>query len=247
MNDNCTELIYLVDPTITQCEAKIIDTGVDEKGRYIVVDKSPFYPARGGQQSERGFIQSHDLIFEVFGARLHGAVVRHYGSYSKTDADFILNCNVLAKIDEAQRQYHSKIHSAGELLCAAVKQMGYANWVVTSAIHYEDRMSVEYNQMLPEHMREDFIKKLENTIAQLIEENLPVGIQMTDDINLVKQLCGYKPEYISDKEPIRLVNIAGNTRPCMGSHVLSTSQIGSVKITKIKSKKGQTTITYSVE
>lgn len=46
---------------------------------------------------------------------------------------------------------------------------------------------------------------------------------------------------------IRVVKVAGCYCPCGGTHVRSSSEIGSIKITKVKVKSGNTRVGYSID
>jgi len=62
----------------------------------------------------------------------------------------------------------------------------------------------------------------------------------------VIKLCGSFPDYLPKTSDARMVNVGGVWCPCGGTHVSSLSQIGQIKITKIRVQKDKTRISYAV-
>ncbi len=49
-----TEALYESDPYAREFEARVLSEAEDEGGRYVVLDRTAFYPGGGGQPPDRG-------------------------------------------------------------------------------------------------------------------------------------------------------------------------------------------------
>ena len=60
-------------------------------------------------------------------------------------------------------------------------------------------------------------------------------------------MIGFAPDYVAAGEPIRIVFVTdGLGRPCCGTHVAETREIGRILIRKVRTKKDQTSISYDI-
>ena len=58
--------------------------------------------------------------------------------------------------------------------------------------------------------------------------------------------CVDVDDYIPEGKPVRVVSMAGYGCPCGGTHVDNLRELGKVEVTKIKSKKGNTRVSYKL-
>ena len=78
-----TILLYLEDTYLFQETANIVESGKNENGKYIILDKTIFYPQGGGQPTDTGTIQNENAQFDVSMVRMdENGIVYHYGEYS---------------------------------------------------------------------------------------------------------------------------------------------------------------------
>ena len=69
-----TKRLFYEDVYQKEFEAKVLLSGKDERGYYVVLDQTAFYPEGGGQPSDRGVlgtVQVEDVQYE-------GEEIRHY-------------------------------------------------------------------------------------------------------------------------------------------------------------------------
>ena len=60
-----TQKLYFLDPWMKDFEAKVTGLRSDEKGRWLSLDQSAFYPEGGGQPFDTGFLSSGERRFPV--------------------------------------------------------------------------------------------------------------------------------------------------------------------------------------
>ena len=241
-----THLWYLEDGRRLEGVAEVLEIRNSESAMEIVLDGTPFYPRGGGQPADTGSMVSSDGRVTVLDARFHDGIVLHRAVVAA--GEIRPGDRVIASVDAATRLNHSRLHTAGELLCAAVRILGYHHWSVVGAIHGVHRASVEYNTGLPEPERVDFASALEATVNGLVEVGGPVVIQTTSDIRVVERLCGFVPDYLAPGIPVRVVKVAGDRgRPCMGTHICDIHEVGRFQVRKIKVAKGRTIIAYVLD
>ncbi|MGE4562583.1 MAG: alanyl-tRNA editing protein, partial [Rhodospirillales bacterium] len=137
---------------------------------------------------------------------------------------------VTAKIDWGRRHKLMRMHSTLHLLCALIDSK------ITGAQVGVEKSRIDFN--LPDKpLDKDHISA---ELNRLIGENRPMSAQWITDEELAS-----KPDLIrtmSVKPPtgvgrVRLVAIEGvDLQPCGGTHVLSTGEIGRIRVGKIENK-----------
>jgi lysyl-tRNA synthetase, class II len=212
----------------------------------IIVDQTCIYPGGGGQGCDLGSIvwDGGSLsITEV--KKTPEGIVQHNGllSGSKPEIATAVECHV----DSVTRLYNSRMHSAGHLLDYAVYGAGKA-WDPGKGSHYEGRCFVEYKGEFDPSEVESLIAKIEATFVELIAIGgavTPMRVQAAK----ARELSRYIPEQVI--KSYQNIHIAKYPKDfyicCGGTHVADVSQLGEVKITKIKKKDGNIRISYSLQ
>ena len=73
-----TKKLYLQDTYQFDFEGLIQKIGKDEKGIFIILDQTAFYPQGGSQPSDHGVIENDHLKANVVHVAQHGDQIRHY-------------------------------------------------------------------------------------------------------------------------------------------------------------------------
>lgn len=241
-----TELTYLQDTYLFEDTAQIISIDPSEEAdRHIItLNKTIFYPQGGGQPYDQGIIKTDTGTFNVHEVRFDSGQVLHIGTLTLGNIEPGQQARM--RIDSERRLLNARIHSAGHLLDIAVQNIGL-NLIPGKGYHFPDGPYVEYEGSIETDKREELIAQLEQELQNLISQNIEITTQLASLEELPK-LCSHIPEYIPKDKPSRVVTISGNPGcPCGGTHIKNISELGSVIIRKLSSKKGITRISYQVE
>jgi Ser-tRNA(Ala) deacylase AlaX len=236
-----TYLSYFEDTYKFNEHAVIIASRKDEKGNFIVLNQTIFYPQGGGQPSDQGIIEVGDSVIPIHSVRSIDHEVRHY-----TDRDYssFVGQNAKCSLNQETRLLHAKLHTAGHLLSNIIESL-YPHWSAVKGHHFPDQCYVEFmskNDSIDEIPLE-FINK---QIEQCIEKNCLTSVALVSGDKL-KELCPNITYSIPSGQPIRIVRIGDfSFSPCGGTHVKSLKELKGMKITKYKIKKDVIKINYGI-
>jgi Ser-tRNA(Ala) deacylase AlaX len=237
-----TELLYLDDFDVLTASATVTGVAALDDGRMdIELDRTSFYPRGGGQDWDTGTIRSGDATFTVEEVRLdeHG-VVHHLGSGTVSEGAV-----VVLEVDAVRRAMNTRLHSAGHIVDLAVERLGLP-WVPGKGAHYPHMSFVEYDGEAPEDV-EEARGSIEQEVRRIIEEGSRNEIRFMP-VAEMGAYCRHVPGNIPTNKPARIV-LYNQTFgvPCGGTHVRDVAEVGQLSITKIKSKKGVTKVSYAVD
>jgi misacylated tRNA(Ala) deacylase len=218
-----TDELFREDAYLAQCAARVV--AVDGAG--VILDRTVFYPAGGGQPGDRGELRLPDgSTLAVGDTRKAEAGVLHVVAGALPAPGRA----VTAVLDWPRRLRLMRMHSCLHLLCRAV------GGAVTGGQVGEDKGRLDFD--LPEGAPDKAV--IEDRINAWIREDRPIRALWIGDEELAA-----RPELVrtlSVQPPrgqgrVRLVEIDGiDLQACGGTHVRSTSEIGPVEIGRIESK-----------
>lgn len=136
-----------------------------------------------------------------------------------------LGGEVSMAVDGKTRRLHSRLHSAGHIIGFVGDEYG---WHATKGNHFPGESRVVFEPQNPEAIQLTEAEVLQSEVNALISKKLERRITEIDGLRYVTwgDLRAY---------------------PCGGTHVANTEEIGKVTISKIKMKKGQISVSYSLE
>jgi Ser-tRNA(Ala) deacylase AlaX len=245
MSTRQTFLKYLGHSPLLKDSAQIIDIITEGDKAGIILDKTIFYPQGGGQPFDQGKIidEASSREFEVKEVRFKDGIVYHFGSFY--NGSFDKGAIVTLQIDENRRLLNSRNHSAGHLVDLALNKLGYT-LKPTKGYHFPVGAYVEYEGNLDEKTRATLKQQLENELNALVQAMLPITIKFLS-LKELKNLALDIPDDLPTNKPLRVMIVEGYPAiACGGTHVKHTKEIGSITITKIKNKKGDTRISYQI-
>lgn len=224
-----TEPLYRTNPFLRRCAA--IVTGLTEGGA-LIMDRSVFYPAGGGQPGDSGRLEwpggvaaITDTVSNEAGLALvpgPGAILPAVGQ----DVDMVL--------DWERRHRHMRVHTALHLLSVVLPLP------VTGGAIGADKGRLDFD--MPEAPADK--AALEAALNALIARALPVTetwiseAELAANPGLVKTLSVQPPK---GQGRIRLIRIGTEAdpvdlQPCGGTHVANTAEVGPVQLGKIEKK-----------
>ncbi len=213
---------YYTDLTCYELTTNIEHLDIRDDLVCVVLQDTIFHPQGGGQPSDLGTLESQTGLMEVQQVKKReDGCIEHRGII--ISGSFAIGDTITCQLDRAARQFHSRLHSAGHLLDVALDKLGH-HWEAGKSYHFVDGPYVEYQT--PELPEANLAARLETVAAELIQANIPTKIE----------LQGTR----------RIVTLANKPIPCGGTHVQTTSEIGTCKVRSIKSKHGILRVSYEL-
>ncbi|KAK9136904.1 hypothetical protein Sjap_007498 [Stephania japonica] len=249
-----TNLAYFDDMWSFTSKARVLSHSQGGDGRRaLILDSTVFYPQGGGQPCDTGFIsrsESDRTKFVVEDVRLKDGVVYHYGHYEENLSGEELEGGqeVWLFVDEQRRRLNSRLHTAGHLLDSCMRNVGLGHLEQGKGYHFPDGPYVEYKGTIPQN---DWLRKqkeLELNANELISNGEKIYVAIASYEEALDLCGGGLPEYISVGSTTRVVKLGDNPGcPCGGTHVADIAEIRSMKVSKIRTKKGLTKVFYTLE
>ncbi|MBQ0057863.1 MAG: hypothetical protein KBT20_09425 [Bacteroidales bacterium] len=146
-------------------------------------------------------------------------------------------------LNEHNKQEYEPAHSAEHLLNQTMVRMFGCERSKNAHI---ERKKSKINFNLPQCPTAEQVAAIEQTINQLIADDLPVTYEFVTRDNIPD---GVKLDKLPEdaSETLRLVRIGDyDVCPCIGQHVKSTGEIGSFRITSTSYNDGSFRIVYKV-
>jgi Ser-tRNA(Ala) deacylase AlaX len=243
--NNATKLLYLEDQYKLSASAHVTSISRGDNEVSIVLDQTSMYVKRGGQPGDMGRIEGNGFNIEVHDV-VYGedSDVTHLGML--TGRVPLEDNTVKIVVDAETRRLHSLWHSAGETVIVAAKMAGFDE-LVRAAIHYGPNQNrIEYQATLDKEQAEKLKEQININLMKIVEADTPITIlNLTDRDEVIKQ-CGFWPDYVPKGEAIRVVKVRPDYtgRPCTGTHLARTSELGRVWVEKVKVKGGKVIVAY---
>ena len=223
-----TEEIFRRDAYAKSCEAEIV--ALDEQG--VRLDRTVFYPTGGGQPGDQGVLEPLDGgdAIRIVDTRKGNAPNEIVHVTESAVSPGLVGTRVRAVIDWERRYRLMRTHTLLHLLCSVIPAG------VTGGSVREGTGRLDFD--LPESTLDK--EQLSEALNRLVAENHSVRPRWISEAELESQ-----PELVrtmSVKPPmgqgeVRLLEIEGvDLQPCGGTHVASTGEIGTVRVTKIEKK-----------
>jgi len=204
---------------------------VDREGGRIRLERTAFYPGGGGQPCDLGVLETPAGPLTVTGVRRDGGPIWHTvdGELPEVGAE------VLGRLDWSRRHALMRTHTALHVLCGVI-------WA-------DYRIPVTGGNMGPLQGRLDFpFESMSTDLGAAIERRVNEEIARAHEI-----VVDFVPRSLADADaalirtaadlipreidPLRVIDIVGLDRQADGgTHLLSTAEVGGVRVTKTESK-----------
>ena len=226
-----TEQLYRADAYLREADAKVL--AVNERGG-IVLDRTPFYAAAGGQPGDRGTLRFAGsecpiatTVYDADKTTIVHVAVEGAARPAVGEA-------VTIALDWEQRHKLMRMHTALHLLCSLVK------FPVTGGQIGADEGRLDFDIEDASAVDKD---KLTADLNALVAADHSVSERWITDAELeanpgLVRTMAVKPPMGTGRVRLVLIGDAGaiDTQPCGGTHVRRTGEIGSLAVTKIEKK-----------
>ncbi|MDH3261813.1 MAG: alanyl-tRNA editing protein [Acidimicrobiia bacterium] len=221
------EEVAAVDAYAARVSAVVLEIEPDG----LVLDRTVFYPRGGGQPGDTGFIRwdGGELVVTDT-VRRNGRPVHVYA-----DDPPSVGSEVEAEIDWERRYLLMRTHTALHSLSAIIwrdfdaKVTGGNMEPGAARMDFElEGISIEFGQQVEDKLNEELA--VDHPVEILF---LPRDEALADP-DLIRTKVNLLPDFI---DPIRIVHIVGLDKQADGgTHVASTSEVGTVRVVKTESK-----------
>jgi len=233
--ENSSGPLYVRDSHLKEFDARVIKAGP----RFIILNRTAFYPESGGQPSDTGVITYVGGEASVRKVMKRGKEIYHY-----LDVDIPVGTEVHGSIDWEPRHWNMRRHSGEHLLTGLFERRGSGPKV------YSDLKRLDFK---PSELDEETVRAVEDEFNGIVDRDILLHIYYTSREELDVEGDTRKLEFL-EKIPrnidrLRMVDIPGHALTfCFGTHVKSTGEIG--RLTKLglsKAKKGRKIIHFILE
>ena len=192
----------------------------------IVLDQTTFYGESGGQVGDIGTIFSNDVEVLVDNVMRKKNVFLHYGTIKK--GKLTIGQKVKTNVSSSNRAKAAANHTATHLLQSALKSVVNESVGQKGSLVAFNKLRFDFNSSNP--ISKDQISKIETLVNSWIMENHALEIKnMSKSEALEKGAVAMFGEKYDDE--VRVVNVPGvSMELCGGTHVKTTSELGSFKI-----------------
>ena len=216
-----TAALYYEDYRITEFLAKVIF----QKGKYVVLDKTYFYPTSGGQLHDTGKLGGIKVT-DVF---KEGSVIVHV---LDKEEPFEIGQEVRGEIDHERRVQLAQNHTAAHILNAAAKEVlgSHINQAGAKKTPSKAHLDItHYTSLTTEE-----VKKIEKLANEIVDAGIQTKMSFMPR-TVAEQKYGmeiYQGGAVPGKQ-LRIVEIPGvDVECCGGTHLRNTAETGRIKILK---------------
>ena len=235
--------LFAVDVYLSTFDAEVVE--VDREGGRILLSRTAFFPGGGGQPYDTGTFTTSSGTLEVSRAKRESGGIWH-----SVTGDVELpatGSEVRGELDWDRRHTVMRTHTALHILCGVIWNefqipvTGGNMEVGVGRLDFPlDAMSVELGQRIESRINEE-IAAAHDIVVEFLGRDLADA-----DPALIRTAANLIPREI---DPLRVINIVGLDKQADGgTHVLSTAEVGRVRVTGTESKgKGNKRIRIAVE
>jgi Ser-tRNA(Ala) deacylase AlaX len=226
-----SEPLYLENSYMKDFYATVVKSGP----KFVVLDRTAFYPEGGGQPSDIGIITYNDETINVLKVMKRGSDIYHY-----LDGNLPKGVKIHGEIDWSRRFMYMRLHSGEHLLTGLFESMGSGPKVFSSFSQLDFQ---------PSEINVDTVKTVWDKFDGIIDEDVEVRTYYTERDKLNVRDDSRKQSFLekipSSVKELRIVEIDDYAKTfCMGTHVKRTGEIGTLKSLKVEPKKHRRKIVY---
>ncbi len=222
---SATSELFRTDSYRRECQATVVHADRDS----IVLDRTVFFPAGGGQPGDSGILAGAPGELAVRDTRQDDdGAIHHMPAAGEALPE--PGTSLTAQLDWPRRYRHMRMHTAMHLLCAVVDAP------VTGGQVGETKSRLDFN------VAGDSLDKAALTarLNELVAADHAVSLEwwsaeaLQAQPELVRTMAVQPP---MDQGQVRLVRIGDvDLQACGGTHVARTGEIGGLEVTKIENK-----------
>lgn len=223
-----TDYLYLRDSYLRTFRAVVTEHDARQSG--VLLDRTAFYPGGGGQEPDCGWLRTDSAELSVKTTRRGGLHI--------IDGELpAVGATVQAELDWQRRYQIMRTHTAMHILCGVIWRDYQASVTGGNMAVLSARMDFEFERLSP-----DTVSDIEAKINAEVANARPVKIDILPRAaafqipDLIRTKINLLPPGIKEVRTVEIVGL--DLQADGGTHVANTSEVGSIKISKYKSKGG---------
>nr|WP_281181808.1 alanine--tRNA ligase-related protein [Bacillus wudalianchiensis] len=223
-----TEKLFYEDADIQTFTAHVVEKGMDEEGRkFVVLDRTAFYPEGGGQPYDTGTLNG----VRVIDVQIMDGVIRHYLEREMEDE------KVNGRIDWNRRYDHMQQHAGQHILSAAFEELFGLR---TTSFHLgEKTVTIDLDT---DSLTDEILQQAEEKANDIILENRPIE---TEWVTLEEASRYPLRKELAVTGDIRLVIIPEfDYNGCGGTHPRHTGEVMAIKLLKWERQRKQARLEF---
>jgi alanyl-tRNA synthetase len=192
----------------------------------VVLDRTPFYGAAGGQEGDHGRLVGEGCDFDVINTLRNGALTVHIGHLRTGRLE--VGAKLTARVDENRRAGIRRAHSATHLLHYALRKT-VGDQATQRGSKVEDD-SLHFDFAHRGALTGDELRQVENEINHRIAEGAGVTTRLMElaDARKLGAMALFGEKY---PDRVRVVSMGDfSIELCGGTHLSNTGQVGLCKI-----------------
>ncbi len=219
--------LYMDDSYLKSWNAKVVSVKDD---KYIVLDKTAFYPVGGGQPFDTGLLTKNGEEFKVvYVGKFSGKISHEVDKPGLKEGDE-LSC----ELDWERRYTFMRYHTASHLISNILYRRANAKITGNQIELDKTRMDFSMQDYSPEKLR-DFVEEAN----KIIEQDLPITIDYMNREEVLgkpelARLAVGLPEKIKEFRIVRIGDI--DEQVDGGTHISHLKEIGKIEVTKTVNK-----------
>ncbi len=226
--------LYADDSHLTEFDAVVVRSGP----RFVILDRTVFYPDSGGQPSDTGIIRHAGGEARVTRVVKRGLEIYHY-----LDVDVPVGASVHGVIDWPTRSWNMRRHSAEHLLTGLIEALGEHPKV------FSDLEKLEYQSS---DLTVELVAAVGRRFDEIVAEDAPVRVYYEDrakiDASGDPRKIGFLQKIPRSVERLRIVDIGSYASTfCFGTHVKSTKEIGRLAELRLEETKRGKIVHFRLE
>jgi misacylated tRNA(Ala) deacylase len=222
-----SEALYLNDCYLKEFTATVESIKED---KFVVLDKTAFYPNAGGQPHDTGKIirESDNKEFPVAYVAKFGDDISH-----EVSVQGLKKGDMIKGIIDWERRYtHMKMHTAAHILSRIL-------FIVAGANTSGNQLGVEKSRIdfTLDTLDRDKIQGWFDKVNLIISKNIPVKIEEISREEAKKTFTGPSLHLMANIPILRVINIDEiDVQSCGGTHLKNTGEIGKIELVKCTNK-----------
>lgn len=222
-----TRALYMDDSYLKSWDAKVTNV---KDGKYIILDKTAFYPKGGGQPWDEGFIIKNNEKYKVVYVGKFSGEISHEVEISGLQ----VGDNVSCELDWERRYTFMRYHTASHLISNILYNKANAKITGNQIEMDKTRMDFSMINYSPEKLR-SFVNEANSIIDQ--DLSITIDYMSRQDVlgkpELARLAVGL-PENIAKLRIVKIGDV--DIQVDGGTHVNNLSEIGKIEITKTVNK-----------